>query len=115
NASLLLFALLLLLGLLLPWRHQSAESRRDFLWLWLWIGIPLLIANILLTRSSSIFAEDRYLLFMAPFMLWCIARGAIALGSWWRPVACTTALLAITALLLALPALWTPARTRENW
>ncbi len=115
NASLLLFALLLLLGLLLPWCSQNADSRRDPLWLWLWIGIPLLIANLLLTRSSSIFAEDRYLLFMAPFVLWGIARGAIALGSWWRPVGWTTALLASTVLLVALPALWTPARARENW
>jgi 4-amino-4-deoxy-L-arabinose transferase-like glycosyltransferase len=115
NGALSLFALLLLLGLLLPWRQNASQLRQDRPWLWLWIGIPLLIANLLLARSGSIFAEDRYLLFMAPFVLWGIARGATALGGWWRPAGWTSSALSVVILLLALPILWTPARVRENW
>ncbi|MCC6458492.1 MAG: glycosyltransferase family 39 protein [Caldilineaceae bacterium] len=115
NAALLLFALLLLLGLLLPWRKATSQPRLDQPWLWLWIGIPLLIANLLLARSGSIFAEDRYLLFMAPFVLWGIARGATALGSWRQPFGWAGGLLSVLVLLAALPPLWTPARVRESW
>jgi 4-amino-4-deoxy-L-arabinose transferase-like glycosyltransferase len=115
NATLLLFGLLVLMGLLLPRRSHDTEPRADRPWLWLWIGIPLLIANLLMARSGSIFAEDRYLLFMAPFMLWAAARGITALGSWWQPLGWTAGLLSIIVLLLALPPLWTPERARENW
>jgi hypothetical protein len=75
----------------------------------------LLIANVLLARSHSIFAEDRYLIFMVPFVLWGVARGAMALASWSPPVGWASALLSALVLLLALPILWTPARARENW
>jgi hypothetical protein len=115
NATLIFFALLLLLGLLLPWRRREQPVFEDRPWLWLWIGIPLLIANVLLARSHSIFAEDRYLLFMAPFALWSIARGAVVLGGWWRPLGWATAGVSALILLLALPILWTPQRARENW
>jgi uncharacterized membrane protein len=114
-AALIIFAALLLLGLLLPWRNRDQQPRKDQPWLWLWIGIPLLIANILLARSHSIFAEDRYLLFMAPFVLWAIARGVIALGSWWHPLGWMGGTISAIVLLLALPILWTPGRARENW
>lgn len=115
NGTLLLLALLLLCGIFLPRRARGEQPHHDQPWLWLWLGIPLLIANVLLARSHSIFAEDRYLLFMAPFALWAIARGATALGSWWRPAGWIGATLSALILLLALPVLWTPARARENW
>ncbi len=115
NAALLLFVLLLLLGLFLPWRKDKKQARQDQPWLWLWIGIPLLIANILLARSHSIFEVDRYLIFMAPFLLWGIARGSITLGSWWQPVGWAGAAISTLVLLVALPILWTPVRARENW
>jgi hypothetical protein len=105
----------LLLGLFLPRRNREEPERGDQLWLWLWLGIPLLIANLLLARSHSIFAEDRYLIFMVPFALWAVARGAVALGSWWRPLGWMSAGASVLILLLALPILWTPARARENW
>jgi hypothetical protein len=115
DASLALFGLLLLLGLFLPRRDHRSTAQHDRPWLWLWIGVPLLIANVLLARSHSIFSEDRYLLFMAPFVLWGVARGAVSLGTWWRPAGWAAGVLAALALLLALPVLWTPARIRENW
>jgi hypothetical protein len=116
NAALTLFALLLLFGLLLPWRQPDQQGERaDRGWLWLWLGIPLLIANLLLARSHSIFAEDRYLIFVAPFLLWGVARGVVALAAWQRSVGWGAALLAVLTLALALPSLWTPARVRENW
>ena len=115
SAALGLFALLLLVGLILPWPSRAPQTRRDQLWLWLWIGIPLLIANLLLARSHSIFAEDRYLIFMVPFVLWGIARGAVALGERWQPAGWAFGAAAALVLLAALPALWTPARARENW
>lgn len=115
TAALGFFALLILLGLVLP-SQSSGESRRDDrIWLWLWLGIPLLIANLLLARSRSIFAQDRYLLFMAPFVLWAAARGITALASYLRPAGWLAGASAAGLLLLALPVLWTPALARENW
>jgi 4-amino-4-deoxy-L-arabinose transferase-like glycosyltransferase len=118
NIALILFALLLLIGLFLPWRNarpRQNQHRHDQLWLWLWIGIPLLIANVLLARSHSIFAEDRYLIFMVPFVLWGVARGVIALADRWQPAGWMTGAASALVLLLALPILWTPAHARENW
>ena len=48
----------------------------DRLWLWAWLGAPLVVGNLLLARNDSIFAEDRYFLFLGPFVLWAVARGA---------------------------------------
>ncbi|MEZ4716615.1 MAG: hypothetical protein R2851_11095 [Caldilineaceae bacterium] len=112
-----LLALLLLVGVTLPFVHRRVRRALldDRLWLALWIGTPLLIANLLLSRSDSIFAEDRYLLFLAPFVLWAIARGAVALGDRWRPAGWTVGALVAALLLLSLPRLWTPAAYRENW
>ncbi|MEZ4612595.1 MAG: hypothetical protein R2838_20515 [Caldilineaceae bacterium] len=106
-----LLALLLLVGVTLPFVHRRVRRALldDRLWLALWIGTPLLIANLLLSRSDSIFAEDRYLLFLAPFVLWAIARGAVALGDRWRPAGWTVGALVAVLLLLSLPRLWTPA------
>lgn len=115
NAALIFFAILLLLGLLLLIRRSDGQQHHDIAWLWLWIGIPLLVANILLSRSHSIFDEDRYLLFLTPFVLWAIGRGAGALTTWSRPAGWAGAGVSALLLLFALPVLWTPARARENW
>jgi hypothetical protein len=112
GAALTIFALSLAIGLL-PWRTRGKAI--DQVWLVLWIGVPLLVANLLLARSHSIFDEDRYLIFMVPFVLWGVARGAVALGERWQPVGWASAAAAVLLLLLALPSLWTPERARENW
>ena len=130
GAALLLFAGLMAVGLLLPLRRSQetggpetgflTKNRllppgADRLFLWLWIGVPLLIANLLLAKSDSVFGEDRYLLFLAPFVLWAAARGAVWIGQRWRPAGITVAAAAAILLLLALPHLWSPAMQRENW
>ncbi len=120
TALVLIFGVLALLGLSLAYPRERRDARLTALgvdqwWLILWLGAPWLIANILLARSGSIFSQDRYLLFMAPFFLWAVARGIAALAS-----RATTALwalgpAALLTLALALPVLWTPATARENW
>ncbi len=89
----------------------------DRLWLLLWVGVPLLVANLLLSSSGSIFSEDRYLIFMAPFVLWAIARGAWRIAESLRPPVLRPAigLAAAVLLILALPRLWSPELRRENW
>ena len=114
-AALASFALLILLGLLLPRRDADEHSRPLRLWLWLWLGVPLLIANVLLARSRSIFSEDRYLLFLAPFILTAAAAGIVRLTRYVRPLGWTAGIAATLILTAALPPLWTPARARENW
>lgn len=115
---------LIILGLSLPiGRRAPSSPRLDTLspalpvrgWLLLWIGIPLLIGNILQSRSASIFAEDRYFLFIVPFVLWALARGIVMIGlllRWlgWMSVATVVAVFAV-----AVTHLWTPALYRENW
>jgi uncharacterized membrane protein len=115
NLSLAFFALLIFFGLLLPWPRTSQTSTFDRVWLWIWLGVPLLVANLMLSRSRSIFIQDRYLLFMAPFILWAVGRGCAALYARTKPLGSVTALLAAGILLAALPPLWTSARARENW
>lgn len=118
-AALAFFALCLAVGLLLPKRPPATAGRKAALdgraWLWLWIGIPLLIANLLLARSGSIFSEDRYLLFLAPFVLWGIARGIGVVGSWFKPVGWASGAIAVLLLAAALPPLWSPSHLREDW
>lgn len=121
NSGLVLLGGLLLLGLLLPRRFEQKERATDAalhpdrLWLLLWLGGPLLIGNLLLHFNSTVFDEDRYFIFIAPFALWAIARGAIYLGQRWRSVSWLGGLAAVLLLLWALPRLWTPAMYRENW
>jgi len=131
-----LFGIFLVLGLLWPQvanrkgREARKESdavpvrfhffsqstfRLDRLWLWIWIGVPLLIGNLLLSRDETVFAEDRYFIFMAPFVLWAVARGIVLLGQRWKPVGWPSGLITIGCLTAALPHLWTPAMYRENW
>lgn len=117
-AALAFFALLLLAGLLLPWRRDAttphvgvrtgqvegqveelpdplitSSPRRqvttspphpltDRLFLLAWLAAPLLVGNLLLARNDTIFAEDRYFLYLAPFALWAVARGAVAIAQY---------------------------------
>jgi hypothetical protein len=123
-AALTLFGLLALLGLLLPRlagntrssaQSTSSVSYLDRLWLVFWIGLPLLIGNLLLARSDSVFAEDRYFLFLAPFVLWAIARGCVTLGQHVGGAGLVAGIVAPGLLIAALPHLWTPAMYREQW
>ena len=93
-AAVLFFALLALIGLFAPWPRRAARPAAgavaatrtpvrpwtDQLWLLLWIGAPLLIGNLLLATSDTVFKEDRYFLFLAPFVLWATARGVLIAG-----------------------------------
>ena len=146
NGALAAFALLVLAGLLLPWRqksHAKAQRRKDaaaqftihnsqftihnsftpdLLFLWAWIATPLIIGNLLLSRNATIFAEDRYFLFLAPFVLWAAARGIVASSEWiagagrrGRVMVAAVGGAALLLLTLALPRLWTPAMLREDW
>ncbi len=114
--ALIFFGMLALAGIVLPWSQRGcAHVGIDQMWLLLWIGAPLLIGNLLLAVSDTVFAEDRYFLFLAPFVLWATARGVVVVGARWRPA--TWGLGAAAALLLAaaLPMLWSPALLREDW
>jgi hypothetical protein len=137
TALLLTFGLLLLAGLLLPRCAHAQPLGAPWLeraWLALWVLGPVLVGNLMLAGNESVFAEDRYFLFVAPFALWGVARGALALGELafaggtgrataqeaaahgssnvlgWLPVS-----IMALVLLAALPVLWTPARHREQW
>ena len=110
-AAVLFFALLLFAGLLLP-----GDRRRDARpYLWLWVGSPLLIGSALLATNSAIFREDRYFLFLAPFVLWAAAHGVIAIGRWRPAAGALSGLAALVLLAASLPVLWTPPLFRENW
>ncbi|MEZ4618094.1 MAG: glycosyltransferase family 39 protein [Caldilineaceae bacterium] len=107
------FALLTVGGLLLPARRAEQQPTRS--WLLLWIGIPLLIGNVLQSRSASVFGEDRYFLFLVPFVLWATARGLVLLGAYWRPLGWLATVSAVGIMAAALTNLWTPAMYREQW
>jgi len=113
--------------------RRWAGPASDRLFLAAWLGAPLLAGNLLLARNDTIFAEDRYFLYLAPFVLWAVARGAIVLGnelsgglrhrgSARHSVAVTSDFLpllpacaAILLLAAALPRLWSPSMLREDW
>lgn len=114
-ATLCLFAGVALIGLLLPRPTTASSPHPARLYLLLWLGMPLLIGNLLLSRSASVFAEDRYFIFLAPFLLWAVARGIVVIGERLPWVGVGVGLLVIGILLGALPRLWTPAMYRENW
>jgi len=111
SAAILYFAGLVLAGLLLP-----SGNRRDARpLLWLWIGAPLLIGSALLTTNAAIFREDRYFLFLAPFVLWAAAQGIGAIARWRPSAGALSGLAALAILAASLPVLWTPPLFRENW
>ena len=83
--------------------------------LWLWIGGPLLVGNLLLAKNAAIFREDRYFLFLAPFVLWAAARGVVQMGRLRITAGLTGGAAAVALLAASLPVLWTPALFRENW
>jgi hypothetical protein len=123
TVTLCFFGALILLGLFLPQNKNpgksapsvSSASHPDRPWLWLWLGTPLLVGNLLLATSTTIFAEDRYFLFLAPFALWAIARGSVGLGQIRPWLGWGTGVTAVVLLAAALPHLWTPPLYRENW
>jgi 4-amino-4-deoxy-L-arabinose transferase-like glycosyltransferase len=112
-AGMLLFAALLGIGLLWPPRRSDAIDERPLLLLW--IVPPLLIAGVMQATNANVLKEDRYFLFLAPFVLWTVARGAVQLGQRWPALGWGGGGLAALLLLLALPSLWTPRLYRENW
>lgn len=103
---------LLLGGLFWP---AQGQERTTHLLAPLWLALPLLIGNLLLSRTDTVFAEDRYFLFLTPFVLWLVAQGIVRLGQWQLWLGWGSGGVAIVLLLLALPILWTPGRYRENW
>lgn len=124
SLALAFFALLLFGGLLVPWRHlqEVALPGGGTSWRWddrfflaAWLGAPLLVGNLLLARNDTIFAEDRYFLYLAPFALWAAARGAVVLQRRLRPLGWAAAAAAVILLAAALPRLWSPAMLREDW
>lgn len=123
TSSLVLYAALAVAGLGLSARPHGAQTESagpapgssDRGWLLVWLGVPLLIGNLLLTRSDSVFAEDRYFLFLAPFLLWAVARGVVIVNQRWRWAGLASGTLAVALVAAALPQLWTPAMYRENW
>lgn len=118
TAALIFFGVLALVGLSAPQRkgpNRSARFQFDQVWLFFWIETPLLIGNLLLAVSDTVFAEDRYFLFLAPFFLWAVARGAVILGERRRPATVGIGAAATLLLATALPALWSPSLLREDW
>lgn len=104
---------------------SDAEDPLRFLPLF-WLIVPLLIANLLLAKDQTIFAEDRYLLFLAPFLLWIIAEGAVWLWVLGRrtklvtlpnryPFAGVAGLLLAASMAATVPGLASPTLARENW
>jgi len=116
TALIALAALLILLGLLLPGRSRGTVER---LWIWIWLLIPLLIGGAMLATTDSVFGEDRYFLFVAPFACWALAHGVLLLTQSTQPIVrgagWATGVALVAALLFALPPLWTPGHARENW
>ena len=129
DATLVLFAALVLVGLVVPWPRRwgqravmsgaapTAPGARflDQIWLLLWLGAPLLLGNLLLAKSDTVFAEDRYFLFLGPFVLWAAARGVVTLGVRWRILGWVLAGATVLLLAAALPRLWSPTMFREDW
>ena len=111
TAAILFFAVLVLAGLILP--ANNRRTARPLLWLW--IGAPLLIGSALLATNAAIFREDRYFLFLAPFVLWAAAQGVGAIAKWRSSAGLISGLTAVALLAASLPVLWSPPLFRENW
>ena len=127
GVTLSVLAILLTVGLFLPNRkvdeqkirvnprQSAAKISLAQLWLLLWLGLPLLIGNLLLASNATIFREDRYFLYLAPFALWAIARGVVILWRRVRPLGVLTGVAIVLIVASALPRLWSPAVLREDW
>ena len=76
---------------------------------------PLLIGSALLATNAAIFREDRYFLFLAPFVLSAAAQGVGAIARWRSYAGLFSGLAAVALLAASLPVLWTPPLFRENW
>ncbi len=111
TAAISYFAVLVLAGLILP-AHTRRATRPL---LWLWIGAPLLIGSALLATNAAIFREDRYFLFLAPFVLWAAAQGVGAIAKWRSSAGLFSGFAAVVLLAASLPVLWSPPLFRENW
>ncbi len=110
---LLLFALLVLLGIL--WPGTERRRARSRLLLAVWIAFPLLVAGVLQATNANVLKEDRYFLFVAPFVLWAAAQGAVTLAEHTPRLGWSAAGIMLIVLAAALPSLWTPRLFRENW
>ncbi|MBI3960988.1 MAG: glycosyltransferase family 39 protein [Chloroflexi bacterium] len=111
TGGVLLFALLALAGFL----GSGPGERRVGLLLALWSFPPLLIAGLLQATNANIFKEERYYLFLAPFVLWAAARAVTSLTCRWRWLGWSSVAVTGTLLAAALPVLWTPGMLREDW
>lgn len=116
TAVIALATICFLIGIALP---RRGRAWLDQPWIALWSLVPLLIGGALLATTASIFGEDRYFIFLAPFVLWGVARGVVALTEqidkvgWWMGWLAGGVL--VFAMALALPPLWSPGHARENW
>jgi hypothetical protein len=124
DGALLFLGALVVMGVLLPWRAARDERNHtpgrlfrtvDQAWLLICLGLPWLIGNLLLSRTGSVFREDRYLIFLAPFVLWAVARGVTALGARGSVAGWLAGGAVVILLAATLPRLWTPVMFRENW
>lgn len=90
---------------------------RRGLYLLAWLAVPLLLGNLLLARDSTVFAETRYFIFLAPAVAVTWALGVDWLWGRWRAVGAAVALGLLSVTLLALPYVWhsDPAYRREDW
>ncbi len=111
TGSLIIFAGLVVSGFLLRGKDEKPVG----LLLVLWSLPPLLIAGLLQATNANIFKEDRYYLFLAPFVLCAGARGIVALSRWRGWAGWGSGALAAGLLAAALPVLWTPGMLREDW
>ena len=111
TAAISYFTVLVLAGLIFP--ANTRRATRPLLWLW--IGAPLLIGSALLATNAAIFREDRYFLFLAPFVLWAAAQGVGAIAKWRSSAGLFSGFAAVALLAASLPVLWSPPLFRENW
>ncbi|MEZ4830468.1 MAG: glycosyltransferase family 39 protein [Caldilineaceae bacterium] len=110
---LLLFALLAGWGIMRPASDRRRADTR--LLLTVWIALPLLVAGVMQATNANVLKEDRYFLFVGPFVLWAAAQGIVSLADHWPRLGWSAATVTALALVLALPPLWTPRLSRENW
>jgi mannosyltransferase len=101
----------------LPWRSlwPLRLNSEGALCLALCTITPVLVADLLLLRSSLMFYGLRYFIVVTPFFLLAIAAGAARLGQRWPALGAATYLLALGVSLYALPYDWSPQARKEEW